>query len=214
MAPASGRSGSCTTSALSTAQACIVEPAATPRSSKRATATSGAESLLRAAGSNPAFPPQSVTKYATGTMCSLPEEILDQIIAHLVPATRLASTRAALETLCNLSLVSKRFHRITEPHLFHTIPAVLNEKGCYLDVFVRLFDSGRYGFRSELASGVVMTERGYNAGRLTFTLPNLDHSNTAALLTLLKARPELKKHVKVLNAERDDMGFAERWQLG
>ena len=136
------------------------------------------------------------------TLDSLPEELLDQIISYFTPnpgpmsaastAHRIANLPRISDVfdLANLSLLSRKFNRITEPHLYHTIPIVLAE-------FERW--------------GNVLVGGGMD---LSYAVPTMGGCNASLLLRTFKAHPQLAQHVRTIIVWRHDLGFHARRQLG
>lgn len=66
----------------------------------------------------------------TTELDNLPEELLEAIILYLGPPFfTLIHSLDALQDLSNLSKVSKKFRRISEPHLYSSINIIVNRVG-------------------------------------------------------------------------------------
>src|SRR5690242_9225766 len=117
---------------------------------------------------------------------ALPEESLEHIISYLPSQSDIAS----------ISAVSRKFHRIAEPALYHTIYVTVATPGEHYKVPMHQLHrhvNGQYG---------------------EFDLPSAKGTNTATLLRSITERPWLGQYVKVLKLFRNDTGYFDRCQLG
>jgi hypothetical protein len=115
----------------------------------------------------------------------LAEELLDRIVACLDPAFTRPLEIDSLRPLANLSMVSRKLHRIVEPHLYRAIPITLNKQ--VRGVNLRLLQNGTIQH-----AGIIMT--------------TTEGANATAFLRTMKARPDLVEHVEYLGLARFDWG--------
>lgn len=117
---------------------------------------------------------------------NLPEESLEHIISYLPSQSDIAS----------ISAVSRKFHRIAEPALYHTICITVATPGEHYKVPMH------------------QAHRHVNRQYGEFDLPSAKGTNTATLLRSITERPWLGHYVKVLKLFRNDTGHFDRRQLG
>ena len=127
----------------------------------------------------------------------LAEKLLDKIFAHLTPDARELST----STICDLaavSLVSRDFHRIVEPHLYRSVPITVNKCDRILDLLITdYFDPPSETWDMSLP----------------VRAPTTRSCNANHFLRTMRMRPGLSKHVKLLSVRRqDDLHHCVKWR--
>lgn len=122
----------------------------------------------------------------------LAEELLNEIVAYLIPEPH--NTTLVLDDLLSTSLVSRRLHRITEPHLYRSAHITLN--------------------KSERSLKIYIAQLNTILGRCTLDISTTNGCNAEAFVRTMRLRPDLAMHVKYLRLSRQDVGLGCRSYLG
>lgn len=124
---------------------------------------------------------------------NLPEELIDRTIGFLQPDYRTV-TVGCLHPLLALSMASRKLHRITEPHLYNTVPLTANSSQSTAVIHVQRSATHLQSYR--------------------FAVPTSKGANLVAFLRTISARIDLRRHVKHIRLFRCDWGSHDRALFG